>query len=504
MTTVPSPIEQLLERSPQPHALLDRESRYRYLNPAAREVMGSAHLELLGTPSPFDDDRSFAMQGDLRRTRLGWKAIEFTRIPLTGDADDAVVVRFDVVHERSARDRQLEAMVAVAGILGEVDQLDQALHRLAHEIRSAMGFESCAVTLLEPDSSIRIAGTAGLPPEYAEILEESRLRGAPLLTVRALEQNRVIVDSQWREDALADDRWQPLHEIVRTLKLGTLVAVPLRVRNPTGPDDVQGALTVFCRLDAVLSRDDLAFLRAMTDYAATAISNARMYQRLRTQAAHEERLRLSRELHDSVTQELFSLSLRTKALERRLAPSSDAELVAEVTDLHDQTQRALEQMRSLIARGRTVQIEPGGLVASLRDRCSALQTRGGPSIVVRSENALLDLSAEVQDDVHQLAIEAVRNAINHASAAEIEVTLTRDVPAAGDLEVVITDDGQGFVPSRRRASAVGLDSMRERAAAHGGIVTLISSPEGTIVRAVFPGALADGASLRRSTDRIVR
>lgn len=498
MTILMSPIEQLLERSPEPHAILDAAGRYRYLNPAAREVVGVAYEDLLGTPSPFDDDRSVAVHGETRRTRLGWTAIEFTRIPITVDGHEEAVVRFEMVHERSARDRQLEALVAVAGILGEVDQLDQALHRLAAEIRTAMGFESCAVTLLEPDSSIRIAGTAGLPPEYAEILEASRKRGAPLLTVRALEQNRVIVDAEWREQALADDRWAPLHELVRTLKLGTLIAVPLRVRNPTGPDDVEGALTVFCRLDAVLTRDDLAFLRAMTDYAATAISNARMYRRLRRQAAQEERLRLSRELHDSVTQELFSLSLRTKAHARRLSQQAAG---VEADELHEQTQRALDQMRTLIVRGRTVQIERGGLVAALRARCAELEAEGGPRILVRSEDAWADLSGELQDDVYHLTIEAVRNAIKHAGAAEIEVVLSRDHPFEGDLEVVIADDGHGFTPSRRRASAVGLDSMRERASAHRGTVTITSTPEGTIVRAVFARAVPSTSRVGSSEGR---
>jgi signal transduction histidine kinase len=485
-------IEQLLEQTSKPHVVIDADGRYCYANPAARVVIGG---DPIGTQSPFDDARSQNYHGRQRQTRLGWTAVEFTTIPIESPDHKRFVVKFEVVHERSRRDRQLEAIVSVAAVLGKVEHLDTALDRLAYEVRTAMGFETCAVTLLGPDSRVRTAGTSGLPDNYAELLEQCRQLGAPLLTVRALEQDRVLVDPTWGEAVRTEDRWAPLQESVARLRTGTLIAAPLRVRNPTGPDDVQGALTVLCRADAVFDHDDLAFLRAMTDYAATAISNARMFRRLRQQAAHEERLRLSRELHDSVTQELFSLSLRTRALEKRVAANGDMGLAAEVGDLHDQSRRALDQMRALIVRGRAVEIGPDGLVNALRARCAELGKTAGIAIDVRCDGELIDLDAQVQEDVFLLAIEGVRNAIKHARASTIHVDLERPRHSGGSLEVMVSDDGIGIVQTRRRASAVGMDAMRERARAHGGVLTISSPPAGgTVIKATFPGLWNDEPS----------
>ncbi|MGM7669240.1 ATP-binding protein [Microbacterium sp. A93] len=488
-------LERLLGQSPEPHVIIDAESRYQYINPAAAAII-SNRAGLIGEPSPFSDSRSQKFHGRLRHTRIGWTAVEFSRVPFDSEDAERFLIRFEPVHEKSRRGRQLDAIVAVAGALSETDQLDVALRRLAREVRTAADLESCALTLLDPDRRVRIAGTAGLPEDYAEKLEACRQLGAPLLTVRALEESQVIIDPQWRNSIFADERWTPLHETVRNLRIGTLIAVPLRVRDPEGKEDVVGALTVFCREDVELDHDDIAFLRAMADYAAIAISNARMFRRLRQQAAHEERLRLSRELHDSVTQELFSLSLRTRALTRRPETIADPELAEEIGDLYEQSRRALEQMRATIIRGRAVEVGPGGLVQALRAQCAGLDLPAGMTVEVVGKDEPNALPHELQDDVFLLAMEAVRNAVKHSHASRITVELARarDDPTA--LRVVVTDDGDGFVISRRSASAVGLDAMRERAQAHGGSLTLTTEPgHGTTVTSVFSGVYSVASTI---------
>lgn len=466
--------------------IIDAESHYQYINPIAAEIIGD-RAGLIGEPSPFSDSRSQEFHGRLRHTRLGWTAVEFSRVPFDSDGAERFLIRFEPVHEKSRRGRQLDAIVAVAEALSETDQLDVALRRLAREVRTAADLESCALTLLDPEHRVRIAGTSGLPEDYAEKLEACRQLGAPLLTVRSLEEDQVIIDRQWRISILADERWAPLHETVSNLRIGTLIAVPIRVKDPEGKDDIFGALTVFCREDVELGHDDIAFLRAMTDYASIAISNARMFHRLRAQGAQDERLRLSRELHDSVTQELFSLSLRTRALVRWPQVDADPALAEEVGDLYEQSRRALDQMRATILRGRAVEVGAVGVVQALRTQCAQLGLPPGLMVEVRAEDEPSMLAPDLQDDVFLLAMEAVRNAVKHSNASHIAVELARGVDEPTALRVVVIDDGDGFVRSRRSAGAIGLDAMRERAEAHGGTLTLTSEPGlGTTVTAVFP------------------
>lgn len=106
------------------------------------------------------------------------------------------------------------------------------------------------------------------------------------------------------------------------------------------------------------------------------------------------------------------------------------------------------------------------------------------------------LPPELQDDVFLLALEAVRNAVKHSHASRITVELARALDDPTALRVVVTDDGDGFVTSRRSASAVGLDAMRERAQAHGGSLTLTTEPDhGTTVTSVFPGVYSVGSAI---------
>ncbi|KDA05473.1 hypothetical protein DC31_16235 [Microbacterium sp. CH12i] len=488
-------IERLLDQSPEPHAIIDAEGRYRYISPAAREILDGRESRI-GDPSPFSDARSQEFHGRVRHSRIGWTAVEFSRVPFESEGVEHFLIRFEPVHGKSRRERQLDAIVAVAGALSEADQLDAALSRLAREVRTAVDLESCALTLLEPDLRVRIAGTAGLPEDYAEKLEACRQRGAPLLTVRAVEDDQVIIDPQWRNSILADQRWAPLHETIRSLRIGTLIAAPLHVRDPEGKDEVLGALTVFCREDVELGHDDIAFLRAMTDYASIAISNARMFRRLREQGAQDERLRLSRELHDSVTQELFSLSLRTRALARWPQVKADPVLAEEVGDLYEQSRRALDQMRATILRGRAVEVGAVGVVQALRTQCAQLDLPPGLKVEVHAHDEPSTLAPELQDDVFLLAMEAVRNAVKHSNASRITVELARGIDDPTALRIVVIDDGDGFVRSRRSAGAIGLDAMRERAEAHGGTLTLTSElGHGTTVTSVFPAAYSvTGAS----------
>jgi PAS domain S-box-containing protein len=211
-------------------------------------------------------------------------------------------------------------------------------------------------------------------------------------------------------------------------------------------------------------------------------------------AASAERAHLARELHDSVTQALFSMTLQTRSAELLLAkdpPAAAEKLVA----LRDLQRDALAEMRSLIFELRPGGLEQQGLVRALRTHAAAVQGRIGLPITVETELADPDerLPLELEEALYRIAQEAIHNVVRHAGASHVRVSLLR----AGDrVHLTVADDGAGFDPSRVPRGHLGLDGMRARAEKVGGRFFVTSRPgHGTMIEvATLSPVAAAGAT----------
>ncbi|HYM84213.1 MAG TPA: GAF domain-containing protein, partial [Candidatus Dormibacteraeota bacterium] len=193
-------------------------------------------------------------------------------------------------------------------------------------------------------------------------------------------------------------------------------------------------------------------------------------------AASEERAHLARELHDSVTQALFSMTLVTRSIELLMArdPAAAAEKLAALRELQ---RDALAEMRSLIFELRPGSLEQDGLVRALRTHAAALEGRVGMPILIEADD-VPRLPIAVEDATYRIAQEALHNVVKHAGAREVRLRLSvRDER----LMVAIEDDGQGFDPASVPAGHVGLAGMRARAERVGGTLA-ISSRRGSGTR----------------------
>ena len=224
-------------------------------------------------------------------------------------------------------------------------------------------------------------------------------------------------------------------------------------------------------------------------------------------AALEERNRLARELHDSVSQALFSMTLHTRALELavqqqdpdRKSPDPQGPIGRNLAELRSLTQNALTEMRALIFQLRPAELHEEGLAAAVRRHAEAVAAREGLNIDVDVPEAPLPLDERAEQELFRIAQEAVHNSVKHARAQRLGIRLAADPDAPGTLIIEVTDDGIGFQPDAPRPGHLGLDGMGERAEKLGGQLTVDSSPgTGTTVRAVLPGIL------RRSTVTISR
>lgn len=272
--------------------------------------------------------------------------------------------------------------------------------------------------------------------------------------------------------------------------LGSLIAIPLVLHGR-----MVGVLCLGSEAAGVYHHDQAAIAGEIAEEIAAAIVNAQLYHRSRKLVLAEERNRLARELHDSVTQSLFSISLTAQTARIRLEtrPDQQERVIAALATIQEQAQGALSEMRSLIYELRPAALEEEGLVAALQRHVAAFRNRAGQEISLTIDEALAyaRLAAPIEEAIYRITQEALHNIYKHAAANHVRVTLSRD---GGELLLEVEDDGRGFDPAAPvDGQHFGRSTMRERAEALGGTLTIVSAPGcGTLVRVRLPVARRGG------------
>ena len=218
------------------------------------------------------------------------------------------------------------------------------------------------------------------------------------------------------------------------------------------------------------------------------VENARLRQQAEQLMVLEERNRLARELHDSVTQSLYSVTLFAEA-GRALTHQGEAVRAGSYfTDILETGRQALKEMRLLVHRLRPSLLEKEGLVRALQHRLNAVEGRAGIKNQLIVEMPI-ELSSEIEECLYHICHEALNNAIKHAVAAEVWVYLR--LQADNSIQLQVIDNGNGFDPELvHTGGGLGLISMRERAALLGGTVTIKSIiGEGTTITIWLPGQM---------------
>ena len=244
-----------------------------------------------------------------------------------------------------------------------------------------------------------------------------------------------------------------------------------------------GALHIAYPPGVAPSRRELAFWGAVADQAAVALETDRLLRRAHVQGTEQERARRARELHDSVAQALYGISLGAKTARAQVTAGLEAaESLDYVAQLAD---GASAEMKALLFSLRPDALEEGGLTPALTRLAEALRLRYklDASLAAPEEP---ELPAEVKGALYRVAQEAAHNAVKHAGAHTVGLSLWRD-GAAWILSV--RDGGAGFDPAKVPLGTLGLKGMRERLEAIGATLTVKSTPgAGTTVTARVPAA----------------
>jgi signal transduction histidine kinase len=253
------------------------------------------------------------------------------------------------------------------------------------------------------------------------------------------------------------------------------LAAPLRV----GSRLVGVFTTVTTDPNQQFTAADLHLLNLFAQQAAIAIENARLYEQARQLAVVEERQRLARDLHDSVTQALYGMTLYSEAAAGQLSLGHSDRVAEYLSELQDTAREALTEMRLLIYELRPPVLEEEGLVAALEARLMAVEGRVGLKTEFNVEGAV-ELSPETEEGLYRIAQEALNNALKHARARQITVSLRQ---TEEKIALEVADDGAGFEPgTAHKRGGIGLAAMEERVSELGGQLSVESRPgQGTRV-----------------------
>jgi NarL family two-component system sensor histidine kinase LiaS len=226
--------------------------------------------------------------------------------------------------------------------------------------------------------------------------------------------------------------------------------------------------------------ENMRALRLLVD------QNAQLAERATQLATVEERNRLARDLHDSVSQELFSLTMLAAAA-RRVVERDPAVVVAQLEEIETMARQALHETRGLIFALRPAMLDGRGLVPALHDLAAAARERQGLAVDL-SISGEHSLPLEQEQALFRIIQEALANVARHSGARAARVALYYE---EAQTRLTISDQGRGFDPAApRNTRAIGLDSMAERAAALGGTLAIESAPgQGTTIRVMLPAAV---------------
>jgi len=332
--------------------------------------------------------------------------------------------------------------------------------------------------VIDPDFHLRTVGGAGFSEELIVALDAAYAADAPAPASEAVASGATVVMLNARDRIEADPRFGAARELVRTVPWTTETCSPIM-----GPRGRRGALCCYFAPDKLASATELRLLRAVAAQAASVLDNAPQIAAANRRAARDERLKLARDLHETVSQSLYGIALGARTALENLAaePTLAREPMDYVLEL---AEKAIAEIRGLIFDLRPHTVETQGLGAALLHLAEAVRLHRGVAVETHIEAIPEAAAIDVQLALFRIAEEAINNATRHGKPQVVQL---RCAARDESLHLDVVDDGVGFDPRKSRLGHFGLRLMRERAAAVGGTVRLHSSPqEGTHVKATVP------------------
>jgi signal transduction histidine kinase len=471
---------------------LDADQQVLYANDAASKTFDRPAASLRGRALTSFLDKSAcrllakpgaATEGRCRLARVlrddgDHREVDLWSSVIECEGRSYVAVTLHDTTEARRNERAAAALSNIASALVFDQPIEVTLKALAARALESTEAVACAVVLIKEDPlRITFVGSAGdINPDWGPT-EAAWRAGFDFPSLRAFRERRPVVATNVRQQVLDDPLAALIHDDVRRVSWDNVAIMPLVRREET-----LGVFGAYYAPGVEPDHDELSLVQAIAKQAATAVQNAHLFAESQAAAALEERQRLAHELHDSVSQALFGISLGAHTalslLERDAPKAADA--VDYVLSLAD---AGLAEMRALLFELRPDSLEQEGLCAALTKQAAAVRARYRVDV---EESLELDpaVTTEVRQVLYHSAQEALRNVVKHGHAKNVRLRL---FPSGADVILEVRDDGRGFDPSVAVSGKTGLQHLALRASRLGGVLQVESTPgRGTVVRVRLP------------------
>jgi len=354
------------------------------------------------------------------------------------------------------RAEQFRVLTEVSHHIISLSSVDELLNRIAQLVKNAFGYIHVGIGLVEKDHVISKAEVGA----FEEVYHASSIPLGEGIWGMVARDGIPILSNE------VNGKHE--HKYMHHIGIQSHLCVPLRIK-----DKVIGVISAASDRVAAFDKSDEIILQTLSNQVSVAIENARLYEQARHLAVLDERQRLARELHDSVTQSLYGISLYAQAASGNITAKQIDQAAEYVEDIQETAQESLADMRLLIYELRPPILDKEGLIAALQNRLISVEDRARIKSSLQT-NLTERLPARVEEGIYQITREALNNIIKHAKAKNILIRIQQEMES---IHVEISDDGIGFEPDNaRREGRLGLVSMVECAQSQGWKLDIESTP----------------------------
>lgn len=486
MNTLGAPLLQsLVASSLDGIVVLEDRWRVTYANAAACHILGRPEREVVGrsilefiAPRYRAAQRVQSTSGAaglydtvILRPDGQERIVTYSTELLEGPESSFAIVR-DVTEERQAQEeverknKQLAALLEVSRDVALTLELKPLLAQLLEKLAGLVEYSGAAIFVLRGENALELLSYRGpLPQEQLAQHWDLRLAAHTAEVLRG--RGPVIVPDVRAETGLAEAFRATAQAQLGYIPelIGTWMGVPLRVR-----DRIIGVLAFDHAKTDAYRREQIELAQVFAQQAAVAIENAQLFEQAQGKAALEERARLARELHDSVSQALYGIALGARAA-LNAAEHNPRALREPLEYILSLSEAGIAEMRALIFELRPESLAEEGLVAALARQAAALKARYGLEVEADFGEEP-EISLEAKEALYRIAQEALHNTVKHAEATRVELRLER---SEHQLFLQVRDNGKGFDPHQEFPGHLGQRTMRERARAIGAHLNLTSA-----------------------------
>jgi signal transduction histidine kinase len=373
--------------------------------------------------------------------------------------------------ERRVTDRmnELATLYEVVEVTSRTGGLKAVLEKILDRVLRVTNSSTCLLCLFNENEEdmelfVHLGASQGTIKQLCSVLSKTKLLNAAYWDSKSIE----IADCR-KNIQLPDE----LHAV----GVDACISIPFGFREKN-----YGILHIFKELDGrKMTKEEQSILSAIADQIGITIEISRLRQQLRRVAAREERQKLAQNLHDSVTQSLYSLTYIIESWRRLAKQGREGDLFHWLEILDENIQQITTEMRLLLHELRPSELEKPDLAEAIKKRLETIETRTGITTAFSLENEQV-LPEEIEGELYYIAQEALNNVVKHANATRVTVSQLFQ-----DQKVIISveDNGKGFdIANICHDDCMGIENMKERMKRVGGNLEIIStSGEGTQIRA---------------------